>query len=73
MIVKSVRVLDNSPELQLFPIEISYIENGKEFTRLTSAKEVLSLFKEIIELKQQVLDLDRECQTGEFQNAKIQG
>ncbi len=29
--------------------------------------------KEIIELKQYVLDLDRECQTGEFQNAKIQG
>ncbi len=29
--------------------------------------------KQIIELKQQVLDLDRECQTGEFQNAKIQG
>ncbi len=29
--------------------------------------------KEIIELKQYVLDLDREAQTGEFQNAKVQG
>jgi hypothetical protein len=44
-VVKSVRVLDNTFEFQLFPIEITYIKDGQEVVRLTSATEVIELFE----------------------------
>ncbi len=45
IIIKSVNVLDNTIEYQLFPIEIKYMEDGVEYVRSTSAKEIIELFK----------------------------
>lgn len=45
IVVKNVRILDNTEAFQLFPIEIIYVEDGQEIVRLTSANEVIELFK----------------------------
>lgn len=44
VIIKSAKVLNNEESLQLFPVEIKYIIDGQEFTRTTTAKEIVSMF-----------------------------